>query len=553
MQAGDLSGDSSNDDDEEDEDERVPGQRHELSMRLSSIVDIIKKLYELGFKIRDPRLRPSSLKANLYREVDPDTGVDLFEAFAEFDRQHVCAFLNSVRQGRAPPAGVGTDSDGLEPRLASSITLRRKHFRYWEKHGKKLSLHSVPRIEPAKVTEPEQVPPASQGQREEISKLSQPVGAGEQKTLMSMTEATKYHEVLDDRTESGTVISSTSTALDADGHGLELPNPPPEVLKGRDFVCPYCSVVCPAKYGRRKAWRSVPTYMFAQLRTLVAPKTTDADHVPRSHVLHDLQPYICTYQTCSQPHHVYRSRREWAAHESSEHRRRYRCYAHADMLYENPDRLKAHLQREHASHLTDAQMDSLVGMADVGVLDERPHCPICFELAPFSKGLENHLAHHLERLAIFALPRHGNDAEEDAASTADTPDSQKACQRSFDSGRSLDPPEFSDHGAPDNASTDNNPESGSADGVDPRHINDKVAVEERETIEVIQDTVYPLSAEQPRALDNLSSIFSARTGSGPRREVLLHGRDGVGKTTVAWAFSEIFKHRYVHSTRYLER
>ncbi len=224
-------------------------------MRLSSVVDIIKKLYELGFKIRDPRLRPSSFKASLYREVDPDTGVDLFEVFSEFDRRHVKAFLHSVRQGREPPAGVGTSADFLEPRLAASITLRRKHFRYWEKHGKKLSLFSVSRINPTKA--PEKVGYASQGPSGEATKLSRPLDTGKQNTLMSMTEATKYHENLDDKIESETVISYAFTALDADGHGVELPNPPPEALKGKDFVCPYCSVVCPARYGQRKAWRSV--------------------------------------------------------------------------------------------------------------------------------------------------------------------------------------------------------------------------------------------------------------------------------------------------------
>ncbi len=82
-QPGDPSSDDEND--EDDEDEHVSNQRHELSMRLSSIVDIIKNLYELGFKIRDPRLRPSSFKASLYREVNPDTGVDLFEGFYDSD------------------------------------------------------------------------------------------------------------------------------------------------------------------------------------------------------------------------------------------------------------------------------------------------------------------------------------------------------------------------------------------------------------------------------------------------------------------------------------
>lgn len=252
-QPDDLSDEST--DDSEDDDGNSGGQRHELSMRLSSIADLLKKLYELGFKIRDPRLRPPSSKAESYREIDPDTAVDLFDAFPQFDRQHVDALLKFLRRGREPPAVAGEDPDYLVPRLAVSITLRRKHFRYWENHGKKLSLHSVPCIKPAEVTEHSN--PVIQGQRGEIPQLNRPTGTDEPKTLMSMTEATKYQNNLDDMTEKGTVVSYASTALDADGHRLELPNPPPEALKGKDFVCPYCSVICPARYGRRKAWRSV--------------------------------------------------------------------------------------------------------------------------------------------------------------------------------------------------------------------------------------------------------------------------------------------------------
>jgi hypothetical protein len=149
----DDSGESTDESDDDDP------PRNELSMRLSTIVDLVKKLYELGFKIRDPRLRPSS-KASLYREVDPETAVDLFNAFAEFDQKHVDALLHSLRQGRGLIISTTGASDYLVPRLVASITLRRKNFRYWEKHGKKLSLHSAPRIELA--TDKSQ--PASQEQ-----------------------------------------------------------------------------------------------------------------------------------------------------------------------------------------------------------------------------------------------------------------------------------------------------------------------------------------------------------------------------------------------------
>lgn len=397
---------------EESTDEDETGHETELSMRLQSIIDLVRDLYKLGFKIRDPNLRTGSLKANGYRQVDPETGIDLFDIFSEFDQRHTFALLQALRQ---PKTGVMAGSEltrtlppvtgaqSLLARLASSVTLRRKHFRYWEKHSKKLSASSVqpeqhrapvisvednsadPLLPQAEVVSgnadqsgPAVLPPADLGNLDVQS---------EHRTLLSMTEATLYKEAVGDRTDTESIVSFASTAVDNDGHGLELPGPPREATEGQDFVCPYCWVMCPAKYGRRKAWRA--------------------------HVLHDLQPYICTYDSCSTPDRLYRTRKQWIDHEGSEHRSLWRCYQHPQLVYTSPAELKEHLEEQHGSHLTHAQMDSFVGLGRVTTPDRRSICPICLQLAPFARGLENHLAHHLERFALFALPRGPYDDDDD--------------------------------------------------------------------------------------------------------------------------------------------
>jgi hypothetical protein len=186
--------------------------------------------------------------------------------------------LHSLRQGRGLIISTTGASDYLVPRLVASITLRRKNFRYWEKHGKKLSLHSAPRIELA--TDKSQPASQEQSQGQQRQQPSRPLGTSEKRTLMSMTEATKYQENLDDRTERGTVMSYTSTALDADGHCLELPNAPSDALEGKDFVCPYCFVLCPAKYGPGRAWRLAHSFYWL----LVAFKQLTSDSGPTSYM-----------------------------------------------------------------------------------------------------------------------------------------------------------------------------------------------------------------------------------------------------------------------------
>jgi hypothetical protein len=241
--------DISDDDMTDDEDSTV----NELTMRLSSVVDVTKSLYIMGFKIRNPMLRPSPVKAGQYREVDPETSVDVFGAYAEFDRRHVQAMLLFLRRELHPTVDATEDSGYLATRLAASITTRRRHFRYWEKHAQKLSLHAPAGVEadtnPARAQSSAHQPTSegNAGLRHTLEALR----IAESKTIPSVTEATKF----EDRTDAETVISHTSTALDVDGYRLELPKPPQDALQGKDFVCPYCSVICPAKYGQSKAWR----------------------------------------------------------------------------------------------------------------------------------------------------------------------------------------------------------------------------------------------------------------------------------------------------------
>jgi len=185
----DLSGDEELSD---GDDGSEAGPQNELSMRLSSIVDLVNSLYKLGFKIRSPSVRPSPLKANMYRDVDKDTDVDLFTAYAEFDRRHVLELLDSLRQGREVPAVGNLDNDRLVSCLAASITLRRKQFRYWADHGKKLSLHRASKIEPTIAGQP--LGPDDQNRGELLPRSARPpLGISdsfnhEHKTFISMTE-----------------------------------------------------------------------------------------------------------------------------------------------------------------------------------------------------------------------------------------------------------------------------------------------------------------------------------------------------------------------------
>ncbi|KAF4458840.1 CAMK kinase [Fusarium albosuccineum] len=350
---------------------------NELSIRLSSIIDIHTNLYQLGYKIRDPSLRPISSKVASLQEIDEETKIDLFDRLSQLDKTALTELLASLRCGRPAP----DDSyDFLAERLATSITLRRKYFRYWKKHARKLDQR------------PDSIKPVQQMVQVDLSDMS---GAGNRpetirkqsssfltpSTILSNTDATPYDPMLDDQTEKESIVSLASTAVDADGKGVSIPKAPVEAIEGHPFTCPYCAVLCPPRQGRGKAWKA--------------------------HFLHDLQPYVCTYEGCTRGNELYRSRRQWLEHEELAHRCGWRCRDHPDTLYISAHDFQSHLVRDHSSSVSSEQMDEITHISVVGCADERQTCPICFEQQPFPNGLTNHLANHLERIAFFALPMPG--------------------------------------------------------------------------------------------------------------------------------------------------
>ncbi|KAF5706134.1 wd40 repeat protein [Fusarium globosum] len=347
----------------------------ELSMRVTSITDILNNLYRLSYKIRNSGVRSTFTRASLIQAVDNDTGIDLFDTLYEFDSRHLTELFITMRQGRSQ--GVES-SDFLLQRLATLNVLRRKQFRYWERHARKLGVQILPMHR----TNGRERPSASEVQEEEglpqIQRLELPPPVAEQSHL-SETNATPYDPALDDRTERETILSLASTALDADGKGIEVPKPPAEAMNGDSFTCPYCWVVCPSKEGRRKSWKS--------------------------HVIQDLRPYVCTYEACNSAKDVYQSRKAWVDHEEAVHRPSWRCRDHPDVLHATSASFQRHLLLEHDRDLSGGQLEDFANVSKLGRVDDRDSCPICFEEQPFPKGLTNHLANHLERIALFALPR----------------------------------------------------------------------------------------------------------------------------------------------------
>ena len=118
----------------------------------------------------------------------------------------------------------------------------------------------------------------------------------------------------------------------------------------------------------------------------------------------DLQPYVCTYPDCLSSEQLFRSRREWIAHEQG-HRKLWQCPLHIHAVYDSRTALERHFTSDHPDQISQSQLDPILSAAETSANDLREKCPICLASAVMHGGISNHIANHLERFALFGLPR----------------------------------------------------------------------------------------------------------------------------------------------------
>ncbi|GKT45906.1 vegetative incompatibility protein HET-E-1 [Colletotrichum spaethianum] len=420
----DLWGDSG-DESSSDEQEGI-NTRTELGQNTIAIMQILSDLFRLSFKIRNPATRSSGqsvIKPLLFKQTvnaDDTTAVDLLACFAGFDRGHIeeafCELRRAVH-GRprlkdvypAYDSLADSDTNETSPQLAASegpviepgeeqhgflidrwsrsLTNRRRYFAYWENHALKLAREDkekAPDQAESKLQDfmkaqptPMPIPAAALAAAVIIPAAVAPSLAG--KSILSGTEVSTYNRKLDDEIDTHSVVSYASTTYDIDGTVADLPQAPPVKPSQTEFQCPYCWVTCPARHSKGKYWRE--------------------------HILRDLQPYMCTYEECSDADALYATRSAWLTHEADVHRRVWRCFGHLEPLFKSQDALQQHLEAEHDDLLGPVQIQEIAKLSHTSTVEQRSVCPFCQSAGPFKKGLANHMAFHMEQLACFAVPR----------------------------------------------------------------------------------------------------------------------------------------------------
>ncbi|KAG7005773.1 hypothetical protein G7Y79_00018g045800 [Physcia stellaris] len=184
---------------------------------------------------------------------------------------------------------------------------------------------------------------------------------GENASLLSSTLATNFQDfnAAHDPDSSTSQASGTSFASSLWTPGsTTIPEPPDNAIGGQPFQCPYCYYIITIENTRE--WRK--------------------------HIFTDILPYVCTEIDCATPHRAYRSKRDWVNHQTRVH------------------------SKQQETHYLVSQRESISPSCSVGSGFE---CPLCRNKFGLEKAWEDHVAQHLQELALFVLPRADDDCKSD--------------------------------------------------------------------------------------------------------------------------------------------
>lgn len=249
-----------------------------LSYLTQTIQDLVKDLYKLSFRIRNSTTKPT--RAIHYKEIDVSSGLEIFgDCYAALDKKHIFELFRSLRKGSQL---LDEDDDVLIERLARSNTARRRQFRYWQKHAQKFTPTEPLALVTVNALALEPVPESVKANPDpKVFANTHVSESHHSKTILTATEATHFDPQLDlTSLETQSITSFATTARDLEGRPAELPPPPAAASNNRDFVCPYCYVLCPARHDNGRAWRLV-LFGVIQLATLTRPGLTLSRISPR--------------------------------------------------------------------------------------------------------------------------------------------------------------------------------------------------------------------------------------------------------------------------------
>lgn len=163
---------------------------------------------------------------------------------------------------------------------------------------------------------------------------------------------------------------------------FDIPKPPIALKLGNSFDCPYCGqeIIVGLQVTSNEDWNC--------------------------HVLLDLEPYMCTFDECVRAHKTFGVRHEWFQHELDHHRLRKIWFCQAcNHNFDDVEDIELHLSEKHKSSDESSELSLMLSLcerySDAGIPSQA--CVFCGCSSLAAKALEEHLASHMEQLALSSI------------------------------------------------------------------------------------------------------------------------------------------------------
>ncbi|KAK2605572.1 hypothetical protein N8I77_008401 [Diaporthe amygdali] len=288
----------------------------------------------------------------------------------------------------------------LVTRLGLANALRRQYFLYCREHNDRLS-----KTDSAKNRKEIKDEFRNQDPKQRTASTS-----GQTYTsIIAQTEATELpadnlaHSHIStflDTEPAPSLISLATTIIKSPEDDIAFPPLPSDAQNNLIFLCPYCLRV-------------------------VKIKPQDREQQWRKHVLSDLEPYVCTFPGCGLD--TFQSQHAWFDHEILVHRGTWRC-SQCGEIAGTAEVLENHIKKTHADQISPPQIPAVIEQSRRPIKFIQPaECPFCegewaaaapnpevagsVELVVTLDDFRRHLGHHLQRIALFSLPRLRQDRE----------------------------------------------------------------------------------------------------------------------------------------------
>ncbi|KAK3299614.1 uncharacterized protein B0H64DRAFT_102714 [Chaetomium fimeti] len=381
--------------------------------------EIIDRLYRMVSVIRKP---PSSSRENA-RVRDFIAKMQARGEMEELDdvEDHARSHLN---------ARFHDASHVLVERLVAAVVFRRMKLLYRQRHQQKLRQGFGPAANPFPhqtdaghgVSGPGVPLAGSQGdwkvQDHHHEKMARPWEIREATAPSKMLSATNASSINKPTLASyakSIALSGVTHSAVARRRQLDVPGPPSK--RNGDHQrseCPFCFTLVDKEETEEPRWTC--------------------------HILKDIDPYVCLFETCGEGDVLFKSVQEWLSHMQWRHTMVWACQVpgHEAHTYDTPSEMEEHIRKDHPDSFTESQLpdlikhtalpapDTFAALAvsnrltvpkQTGHGDVSYQCPICLNFhtarsedraensnSQAASDIQDHILEHLESIALLSLP-----------------------------------------------------------------------------------------------------------------------------------------------------